>query len=119
MLKYIHLYLSLLLLPLLSFSQFSKTHYIPPVVASSGVPVGEQYIYISAPSLTPVTFSINEIGGAITTGTVSRDVPYIFDINAHNANQLVLDQSEASSIKSNRGYIIEADRYCVCYSQSY
>ncbi len=108
MLKYIHLYLSLLLLPLLSFSQFSKTHYIPPVVASSGVPVGEQYIYISAPSLTPVTFSINEIGGAITTGTVSRDVPYIFDINAHNANQLVLDQSEASSIKSNRGYIIEA-----------
>lgn len=108
MLKYIHLYLSLLLLPFLSFSQFSKTHYIPPVVASSGVPVGEQYIYISTPSLTPVGFSINEIGGAIITGTVSRDIPYIFDINAHNANQLVLDQTEVSSIKSNRGYIIEA-----------
>ncbi|MEP7092507.1 MAG: IgGFc-binding protein, partial [Flavobacterium sp.] len=106
MVKY--LYLSLLLLPLLSFSQFSKTHYIPPVVASSGMPVGEQYIYISTPSLTPVNFSINEIGGTIITGTVSRDIPYVFDINAHNANQLVLDQSEVSSIKSNRGYIIEA-----------
>lgn len=106
MVKY--LYFSLLLLPLLSFSQFSKTHYIPPVVASSGVPVGEQYIYISTPSLTPVSFSINEIGGSIITGTVSRDIPYIFDINTHNANQLVLDQSEVSSIKSNRGYIIEA-----------
>jgi gliding motility-associated-like protein len=108
MVKYLYLYLSLLLLPLLSFSQFSKTHYIPPVVASSGVPVGEQYIYISTPSLTPVSFTINEIGASIITGTVSRDIPYIFDINAHNANQLVLDQSEVSSVKSNRGYIIEA-----------
>ncbi|MBA0883736.1 T9SS type B sorting domain-containing protein [Flavobacterium undicola] len=90
------------------FAQFSKTHYIPPIVASSSVPVGPQYIYISTPSLTPVSFSINEIGGTIIMGTVSRDVPYIFDINAHNANQLVLDESEVSNIKSNRGYIIEA-----------
>jgi gliding motility-associated-like protein len=103
-----NIYLFLILLPVLSFSQFSKTHYIPPIVASNGVPVGPQYIYISTPSLTPVSFSINEIGGTITTGTVSRDVPYIFDIHLHNANQLVLDESEVSSIKSNRGYIIEA-----------
>ncbi|MDR7210391.1 T9SS type B sorting domain-containing protein [Flavobacterium piscis] len=108
MLKNILLYLSILLLPLFGFSQFSKTHYIPPIVASSGMPVGEQYIYISTPSLTPVSFSINEIGGSIITGTVSRDIPYIFDINAHNANQLVLDEFEVSSVKSNRGYIIEA-----------
>lgn len=108
MLKNILLYFTFLLLPILGFSQFSKTHYIPPVVASSGVPVGEQYIYISTPSITPVSFSINEIGGSITTGTVSRDIPYIFNINTHNANQLVLDQTEASIIKSNRGYIIEA-----------
>jgi len=103
-----NIYLFLILFPLLSFSQFSKTHYIPPIVASNGVPVGPQYIYISTPSLTPVSFSINEIGGAITTGTVSRDIPFVFDINAHNANQLVLDESEVSIIKSNRGYIIEA-----------
>lgn len=70
----------------MSFAQFSKTHYIPPIVASNGVPVGPQYIYISTPSLTPVSFSINEIGGAITTGTASRDVPYIFDIDTHNRN---------------------------------
>ncbi|MCI9844789.1 T9SS type B sorting domain-containing protein [Flavobacterium pectinovorum] len=108
MLKNILLYLSLLLLPFLSFSQFSKTHYIPPVVASDEVPVGEQYIYISTPSLTPVSFSINEIGGAITTGTVSRDIPYVFDINAHNDSQLVLNESEVSSVKSNKGYVIEA-----------
>jgi gliding motility-associated-like protein len=108
MLKNILLYLSLLLLPFLSFSQFSKTHYIPPVVASTGVPVGEQYIYISTPSLVPVKFSINELGGAITTGTVSRDIPYVFDINAHNASQLVLEEFEVSTVKSNRGYIIEA-----------
>ncbi|MGO4770191.1 T9SS type B sorting domain-containing protein [Flavobacterium sp. W22_SRS_FK3] len=103
-----NIYLFLILLPFLSFSQFSKTHYIPPIVVSSGVPVGPQYIYISTPSLTPVSFSINEIGGPITTGTVSRDVPYVFDIDAHNGNQLVLYESEVSSVRSNRGYIIEA-----------
>ena len=103
-----NIYLFLILLPVLSFSQFSKTHYIPPIVASNGVPVGPQYIYISTPSLTPVNFSINEIGGTITTGTVSRDVPYVFDIDAHNGNQLVLDEFEVSIVKSNRGYIIEA-----------
>ncbi|WP_163399378.1 T9SS type B sorting domain-containing protein [Flavobacterium fluviatile] len=108
MLKNILLYLSVLLLPFLSFSQFSKTHYIPPVVGSAGVPVGEQYIYISTPSLVPVRFSINELGGAITNGTVSRDVPYIFDINTHNASQLVMEEFEVSTVKSNRGYIIEA-----------
>jgi gliding motility-associated-like protein len=108
MLKNILLYLFLLFVPFLSFSQFSKTHYIPPVVASAGVPVGEQYIYISTPSLAPVNFSINEIGGAAIKGIVSRDVPYIFDINTHNASQLVLEEFEVSSIKSNRGYTIEA-----------
>ncbi len=102
------LYLFLILLPFLSFAQFSKTHYIPPIVASNGVPVGPQYIYISTPSLTPVSFSINEIGGVIISGTVSRDVPYIFDIDTHNGNQLVIDEFEVSNIKSNRGYIIEA-----------
>jgi gliding motility-associated-like protein len=108
MLKNILLSLFLLFVPFLSFSQFSKTHYIPPVVASAGVPVGEQYIYISTPSLAPVNFSINEIGGATIKGIVSRDVPYIFDINTHNASQLVLEEFEVSSIKSNRGYTIEA-----------
>lgn len=108
MLKNLFLHISLLLIPILSFSQFSKTHYIPPVVASSGVPVGEQYIYISTPSLTPVNFSINEIGGGIIAGTVSRDIPYVFNINAHNRNQFVLDEYKVGYIQTNRGYIIEA-----------
>ncbi|MFB9110867.1 T9SS type B sorting domain-containing protein [Flavobacterium gyeonganense] len=108
MLKNILLYLFLLFVPFPGFSQFSKTHYIPPVVASVGMPVGQQYIYISTPSLTPVNFIINEIGGASFKGIVSRDVPYIFDINAHNSKQFVLEEFDVSNIQSNRGYTIEA-----------
>jgi gliding motility-associated-like protein len=108
MLKKIILYVLLLIAPLFCFSQFSKTHYIPPIVASSNVPIGSQFIYISTPSTIPVNFNLKEIGGAIFSGTVSRDTPYVFDINEHNANQLVLDELDVSRIKTNKGYIIEA-----------
>ncbi|MDX6183355.1 T9SS type B sorting domain-containing protein [Flavobacterium sp. Fl-77] len=106
--KKLLLLILLIIVPFLGFSQFSKTHYIPPVVASAKVPVGSQFIYISTPSTIPVNFNLKEIGGAVFSGTVSRDNPYIFDINAHNANQFVLDEYEVSRIKSNSGYIIEA-----------
>jgi hypothetical protein len=49
------------------FSQISKTHYIPPIAYSgigSSVPQ-QQYIYLSTPSINPVKYTIQEIGGTI------------------------------------------------------
>ena len=79
----IRLLLSLLILSISinCYSQFSKTHYIPPVSAANSVPAGPQYIYISTPSVTPINFTLTEIGGSVITGTVSRDVPYVFDVS--------------------------------------
>jgi hypothetical protein len=45
-----------------SFAQFSKTHYIPPLSGSNFKPL-RTVLYISTPSITPVNFKINQLGG--------------------------------------------------------
>jgi gliding motility-associated-like protein len=101
--------LLLLLIWVNSFSQFSKTHYIPPISISSSLEIGRQYLYISTPSLTPVNVLIKEVGGNVFTATVSRDNPYEFNINSNSgANQFVIRQNLVNSIQTNKGYIIEA-----------
>jgi gliding motility-associated-like protein len=91
------------------FSQFSKTHYIPPVSnASAQIPFA-QYLYISCPSLTPVNFKIIALGGGVVSGTVSRDVPYVYNIGNNASSQILIDQSQVNTILSNKGYVVEAD----------
>ena len=91
------------------FAQFSKTHYMPPLSNSSSVPTGPQYLYISTPSITPITYQIKQLGATIVTGTVSRDVPAVFDTALNgNPNQFVVESSALNTVLSDRGYIIEA-----------
>jgi gliding motility-associated-like protein len=90
------------------FSQFSKTHYIPPVSNSDVLEPQGQYMYISTPNTTPVSFQIIAIGGATTTGTVSRDTPYVFDIGFGADTQFLINSSDANTVKNNKGYIVEA-----------
>jgi gliding motility-associated-like protein len=91
----------------ISFAQFSKTHYLPPVCGSQNQTANEQYIYISTPSLTPINFKIIRLGGTSVVGTVSRNTPYVHDANADG--QFRVEESDASNVMNNRGYVIEAD----------
>lgn len=103
-------FLVLFLLSLSCFSQFSKTHYIPPLSNSQNLSVGSQYLYISTPSTTPVSFLLKENGGITISGTVSRDTPYVYDVfgGQGNSNQLLTEQFNVNTILSNKGYIVEA-----------
>ena len=100
--------LTLLFFSLNCFSQFSKTHYIPPLSNSDSQSPLEQYIYISCPSITPINFQIQQIGGAIINGTVSRDTPYVYSIGTGADTQLLITRSDVNSIKNNKGFIIQA-----------
>lgn len=91
------------------FSQFSKTHYIPPLSNSDLQEPQGQYMYISCPSLTPVNFRIIQIGSTTINGTVSRDTPYVLDIGAGFDTQLLISTSDVSTIKNNKGFIVEAE----------
>lgn len=101
--------LFVLLFSLNCFPQFSKTHYIPPLSGSSNLLSEDQYLYISTPNINPVSFRIIEIGGNTIIGTVSRDVPYVYNIGFGNDTQIHVDGSLTSTILNNKGYIVEAD----------
>ncbi|WP_051238815.1 T9SS type B sorting domain-containing protein [Gaetbulibacter saemankumensis] len=95
-------------------SQLSKTHYIPPLTESgdnSSIPQ-DQYIYISTPSNTTVTFTIKPIGqstNSYISGTVSNTIPYEYNIGSSRDTQLFVNANETSTIKTNKGFIIEAE----------
>jgi trimeric autotransporter adhesin len=101
--------LLLFLISFAAFSQFSKTHYLPPLSGTSIGAVEEQYLYISTPSTSPVSFKIIQLGGATIFGTVSRDIPYTFEIGYGQATQFHLDRALVNTVLSNKGYIIEAN----------
>jgi hypothetical protein len=87
--------------------QFSKTHYIPPVIAQNGL-AEDHYLYISTPSLTNVNFKIIEIGGTIITGVVSNTIPYVYSIGTGTTTQLFTPKTSIGIIQ-NKGFIIEAE----------
>lgn len=101
--------LFVLLFSLNCFSQFSKTHYIPPLSGASSVGSEDQYIYISTPNVTPVNFRIIQLGSTTILGTVSRNTPYVYNVGFGNDTQLHVDQSIANTILNNKGFIVEAD----------
>lgn len=102
-------FFSALLLTMNGFSQFSKTHYIPPLSNADVMDPQEQWLYISSPSVTPVDFKIFEIGGTIINGTVSRDIPYVHFIGSGFDTQLLVSETGVSSVLSNKGYLVEAE----------
>lgn len=105
--KKIHFFTLTLLFSISCYSQFSKTHYIPPLCGASSVPADAQYLYISTPSITPVNFKINRLGGTPIVGTVARDTPYIH--NAMTDVQFLVSESNVNNILNDGGYIVEAD----------
>lgn len=98
-----------LIVTLNCFGQFSKTHYIPPIGGSTGQPAQNQYMYISSPSLTPVNFTINSLGGGTVSGTVSRNSPFVYTIGFGTDSQLMVSSTSMSAVLNNKGFIVEAE----------
>jgi hypothetical protein len=89
------------------FSQFSKTHYIPPLTCATNL-AGDQYLYISTPSTTNVNFKIIATGGNIITGTVTNTNPYIYSVGQGENTQLFTPKNSIGKI-TNKGFIVEAE----------
>lgn len=103
------LFLLVLLISSSCFAQFSKTHYIPPLSNTQAYETLDQYLYISCPSITDITYKITAIGGATTTGTVRRDNPQTILIGNGDDTQILANGVKVNIVLNNKGYIIEAE----------
>lgn len=102
-------YILFLLSSISIFAQFSKTHYIPPLSGSDNQAIQNQYLYISSPSLTPVNFRIQSIGGGFVEATVSRDNPYAYFVDNQLNSQMHISRLNTGIVFNNKGFIIEAE----------
>ena len=94
-----------------SFSQFSKTHYIPPIGTQgqgSGTPQ-IQYMYISTPNENPIDVIITPIGGDPITVSISNSNPYEYFIgNGNQTNFIALSENSGQTF-NNKGFIVEGE----------
>lgn len=100
------------------WGQLSTQHYIPPITISedsqpANTPL-EQWIYISTPSASEVSYIIKPIGGgADIYGSVSNSTP-----GKHNTEtsfnvfdtQLITSNADTGAVLSDKGYLIEAEK---------
>lgn len=92
------------------FSQFSKTHYIPPLTSgtSTGVAPQDHYLYISTPSILDVKVKVIEIGGSVFTRSINKNNPWIYTIGSGNDTQIFTPNTIIGKL-NNKGYIVEAE----------
>lgn len=90
------------------FAQFSKTHYIPPLTAFDYAAAGDQYLYISTPSIKDVNYRIIEIGGNVISGKLNNTSPRKYDIGSGDNTPLFTPKNNTGII-NNKGYIVEGD----------
>ncbi len=100
-----------LLFGVVAYGQLSKIHYIPPLSAAGGNSVpNEQFMYISTPSSSMVTVTIQPIGQSSTSAVVSqvsRTSPWIYQL-ATSFGQLFVPSSDTGTITTDKGYLVEA-----------
>ena len=111
------------------YAQLSKVHYLPPVAysgnsngAASG-PYRGEYIYISTPSVNPVSVNVKEVGGATINYVVTNanpqthiirppEDPYLGGLVDSSRFSIFSESTDAATttsiINSDKGYIIDA-----------
>lgn len=101
----------LLIFSINSFSQFSKTHYIPPI-GTSGQGSGSpqiQYMYISTPNENPINVTITPIGGTPITVSISNSNPYEYFIGDGNQTNFIALSENSGQTFNDKGFIIEGE----------
>ena len=129
MTKFFELFTVFFLISLISFSQISKIHYIPPLTANDlqqggggSIPY-DQHLYLSTPSTSDVTVKITILstGQEITYTDLRNDNPKVYQLTTDNPNQdqalngvLFVDKDGTGSNTLNSGLVIDAD--CPVYA---
>ena len=94
------------LVPCDLFSQLDSVHYIPPLHSRKNNQVGNHYLYISTPSSTPFTLTIEDGGGnVLATANISDAAPYIYTIGntQNNGSKAFVPSYNLNTVLTNKG----------------
>lgn len=91
------------------FSQLDTIHYFPPLNARADASVGEHFIYLSTPEVTPFSVDIKKGDGTVlATKTISSGSPASYQIGTAQNTSLFVPQTSIYSVLTGKGLIVSA-----------
>ena len=105
--------LFLLLSSLVSFSQLSNKHWIPPLHSRSSNDISDQYAYLSTAETTPFLVTVTDGSGAPFSGSpfsLSATTPIVIPIGTGQPTKMFLDLSDVNVVVSDKGIILEGSK---------
>lgn len=105
--------LFLLLSSIISFSQLSNKHWIPPLHSRTSSNISDQYAYLSTAETTPFLVTVTDGSGAPFSGSpflLSATSPQIIPIGNGQPTKMFLDLSDVNVVLSDKGIILEGSK---------
>ena len=105
--------LLLLLSSLISFSQLSNRHWIPPLHSRDNSAISDQYIYMSTNETTPFQVIATDGSGTPYAGspfTISASTPVSFTIGTGQPTKMFLSLSDVNTVVSGKGVLLQGPK---------
>jgi gliding motility-associated-like protein len=105
--------LFVLLSSLISFSQLSNKHWIPPLHSRDNSAISDQYIYMSTNETTPFQVIATDGSGTPYAGspfTISASTPVSFTIGTGQPTKMFLSLSDVNTVVSGKGVLLQGPK---------
>ncbi len=105
--------LFLLLSSLITFSQLSNKHWIPPLHSRDASQIADQYVYLSTPETTPFLVTITDGSGNPYPNSpvlISAATPTFISIGTGQPTKMFLNLSDVNTVVSDKGIILTGNK---------
>ncbi len=105
--------LFLLLSSLISFSQLSNKHWIPPLHSRDNTAISDQYIYMSTNETVPFQVTATDGNGTPYAGspfTISASTPAFFTIGTGQPTKMFLSLSDVNTVVTGKGVMLQGTK---------
>ena len=105
--------LFLLLFSIISFSQLSNKHWIPPLHCRTSNDISDQYAYLSTAETTPFLVTVTDGSGAPFSGSpfsLSASTPIVIPLGSGQPTKMFLSLNDVNTVVSDKGIILEGSK---------
>jgi gliding motility-associated-like protein len=105
--------LFLLFSSIISFSQLSNKHWIPPLHSRDDSQIENQYAYLSTAETTPFSVTVTDGSGSAYPGSpfsLSATTPAVINIGNGQPSKMFLSLNDVNTVVSDKGIILEGSK---------